>query len=534
MRKITLISSIILLIAGFGMFGCSQSYDLVIRGGEIYDGSGAESYVGDVGIIDGKIVAIGKFRSKAPVVIDAKGLVVSPGFIDIHNHAFFTLDDEMKEFVGGEIDLNELRIVKNFLFQGVTTLVSGNCGGGAHQIKELFEDIRQNGIGLNLVQLVGHGTIREEVMEMADREPTAEELEKMKAMVREAMEGGAFGLSTGLFYAPGCYAKTEEVIELARVVNEYGGIYASHVRDEGVNMMGGIEEAMREAIRVGEEADVPVQISHLKAAGTLGQGKSEAVTKIFGEAQARGVKLYADQYPYTAGFTSLAPIVLDRWIMAGGKHRERFEDPSLIQEIKESITKRIVRYTGADSIVIANFKDKKEWEGKTLAEISEIMNTSPAETAIELLKMGNPSVIVFMMDPKEVDYFMKKPYVMTSSDGGNMPYGVGLPHPRNYGAFTKKIRTFVLDRQVITMEHAIRAATSLPAKMLSLEDRGLIKEGFAADVLVFNPKTIHDKATYQNPHQYSEGIEYLIINGVVTIDKGEYTGVLAGIPIEHK
>ncbi len=540
MRRITLVSRfmLIIVILSFCIFSCSKSgeenYDIVILGGTVYDGSGGKPYVEDVGIKEGKIMAIGNLKSNADTVIDANGLYVSPGFIDMHNHAFFKVDDEIIAFVGDKVDINELKKVKNFLFQGVTTVVSGNCGGGDWRIKELFEEIRQNGMGLNLIQLVGHGTIRQKVMGMDDRAPTDEELEKMKAMVEEAMEGGAFGLSTGLFYPPGCYAKTDEVIELARVVHKHGGIYASHVRDEGANMMGGIEEAMREAIRIAEEADVPVQISHLKASGTLGQGKAKDVTKIFEEARARGVKLYADQYPYSAGSTTLAPIVLDRWIMADGKALERFMNPQLKEKIKTSIKERIERFTGADSIVIANFKNKPEWEGKNLKEISEIMRVPPTEAAVELLRMGNPSVIVFAMDPEEVEYFMKKPYVMTSSDGLNVPYDLGVPHPRNYGAFTKKIRNYVLDKQVITMEQAIRAATSLPAEMLELDDRGFIKEGYVADILVFNPETIRDKATYQNPHQYSEGIEYLLVNGALTIDKGQYTGALAGEPLIHK
>ncbi|MBN1224952.1 MAG: amidohydrolase family protein, partial [Candidatus Aminicenantes bacterium] len=327
MRLYRFISVFALCALSFVFLSCSTAYkeplDVAILNGQIYDGSGGEPYISDVGIKDGMIVHIGKIKPNAERVIDAKGLDISPGFIDIHNHAFFILDDELKAFVGDDFDINALRAVKNYLTQGVTMLVSGNCGAGDCKIKELFADVEKNGMGPNLMQLVGHGTIRQQAMGMADREPTEEEMEQMKAMVREALEGGAIGLSTGLFYPPGCYAKTEEIIELAKVVKEYGGIYATHVRDEGTNMMGGVEEAMREAIRIAEEAGVPVQISHLKASGTLGQGKAEAITKIFEEARARGVKLYADQYPYAAGSTSIAPIVLDRWIMADGKWVER-------------------------------------------------------------------------------------------------------------------------------------------------------------------------------------------------------------------
>ncbi len=538
MRKFSCHHFFIYSLLFLGMISCSSSikgdFNLIIRGGKIYDGSGRKPFIADIGIKGRRITSIGRIKSEADLIIDARGFYVSPGFIDIHNHSFFTEDTQLVFFVGEKVEMKELRIVKNFLYQGVTTIVSGNCGTGDYKIKELFADLRRNGVGLNVMQLVGHGTLREKVMGMEDREPTGEELEKMKEMVEEAMQGGAVGLSTGLFYPPGCYAKTEEIIELARVVKKYGGIYATHVRDEGDNLMGGIEAAMREAIRIGEEAGVPVQISHLKAAGTLGQGKAREVARILEEARARGIKLYADQYPYTAGSTYLSAIVLDRWIMSDGKYRERFEDPSLKEKIRKSIEERIERYTGAESIVLANFKEKPTWEGKSLKEIGEILDVSPAEVAIQLLKMGEPSVVVFMLDPEEVEYFMKKPYVMTSSDGLNVPFGIGIPHPRNYGAFTRKIQEYVLEKRVLSMEEAIRAATSLPAEMLNLRERGLIKEGYIADILVFDPLRIRDKSTYENPHQYSEGIQYLLINGVLTIDRGKYTGVLAGEPIERR
>ena len=258
------------------------------------------------------------------------------------------------------------------------------------------------------------------------------------------------------------------------------------------------------------------------------------MTGIFEEARARGVRLFADQYPYPAGSTSIAPIVLDRWIMAEGKWVERFNDPEQIDKVKEAITKRIERATGAEAIMIALFREKPEWNGKTLQEVSEILELSPTDAAIEILKMGNPAVIIFMMDPAEVEYFMQKPYVMTSSDGMNVPFGLGVPHPRNYGAFTRKIREYVLNKNVITMEFAIRAATSLPAEMLGLDDRGWIKEGCVADILVFDPETIRDKGTWKEPHQYSEGVEYLLINGKFAIEDGKYNGTLPGKPIRLK
>jgi len=532
MKRTALLIIIALICAGICLTGCSKPYDIVILSGTVYDGSGSGPAMADIGIKNGVIKTIGTFEPDADVVIDGQNLYVCPGFIDIHNHASFNKEQTTKR--GGDYD--EIKIVKNYLTQGVTTLVSGNCGGGTYKVAELFDRIRKDGAGLNVMQLVGHGTVRSKVMGPENRAPSGEELEEMKKLVREAMEGGAVGMSTGLFYAPGSYAKTEEVIELAKVVGEYGGIYATHVRDEGVNMMGGIEAGMSEAIRIGEEAGVPVQISHLKAAGTLGMGKAQAVTALFEAAQARGLKLCADQYPYKAGSTSLAGILINRWMMAGGEEKmiERFEDPALHDRIIKEITDRIDRYTGPDNVVISRCREQEEFEGKTLREISSILDKSPAETVIELIKTSNPGCVVFMMRDEDVEYFMQKPYVMTSSDGGNTQFGEGVPHPRNYGAFTKKIRTYAMDKGIISLEHAIRAATSLPADMLGLSDRGLIREGFAADILVFDPEKIRDNATYAQPHQYSSGIEFLIINGKTVIENGEYNGALAGIPIERK
>jgi N-acyl-D-amino-acid deacylase len=512
---------------------CAKRFDLVLKGGQIYDGSGGESFVADIGIKGDRITAIGELGESGTKMIDAAGLYIAPGFIDVHNHAVFS-EDEDEEFAPGiELDFDELRRVKNYLYQGVATIVSGNCGAGPHNVGDMYARMREEGIGLNVIELVGHGTIRDAVMGQDDRDPTAEELDQMKQMVAEAMEGGAVGLSTGLFYAPGSYAKTEEVIELARVVQQYGGIYASHVRDEGANDMGGVLAAMKEAVRIGEEAGVPVQIAHLKAAGPRAWGKAEEITRVFEDARNRGVQVYADQYPYPAGSTSISAIVLPRWVQADGRMLERFEDASIIDKVKADMMERIERFNGPEAIVITYFDKNRDLEGKNLKQISEEMGLNHVDAAIEILKTGDPAVVIFMMREEDVEYFMTKPYVMTSSDGLNVPFGFGLPHPRNYGAFTRKIRKYVLEEDVLSMEAAIRAATSLPAEMLGLKDRGLLKEGYAADIVAFNPETIRDRATFTEPHQYSEGIEFLLINGALAIEGGEYTGALAGRPLRH-
>lgn len=509
--------------------GSATEYDMLLKGGRIYDGSGDRSYVADIAIKGGRIAAIGQLADTADVIIDAEGLYVAPGFIDPHNHAEFPEDDPQRN------------TVMSFLRQGVTTVVTGPDGGGEYKVAELFERLRRDGVGPNVLHTVGHNYIREEAMGGSfARAPTDKETEAMKNMVREAMEGGAVGLSSGLYYTPGAYATTEEVIELAHVVAEYGGIYTSHIRDEGDFIYDdpgkdGLLDAVREAIRIGREAGITSNITHIKAEGILGEeywGKSVPVIGLIEEARARGQQVYADQYPYTASSTNLASVTVPRWIQADGKMEERLRDPSLLPRAKAEMKVMVEGGLGPDVMVISGFDEHPEWEGMSVAEVSRILGISPTETAIELVLMGDPSVVVHSMSRDDVERFMSRPYIATSSDGGNPVFGEGLPHPRSYGAFPHKIREYVLDNDVISMEFAIRAATSLPAKMLGLEDRGLLREGYVADIVVFDPDEIRDMATFSDPHQYGVGINYLIIDGQVVIDHDEFTGTLAGRPIE--
>jgi N-acyl-D-amino-acid deacylase len=344
------------------------------------------------------------------------------------------------------------------------------------------------------------------------------------------MEEGAVGLSTGLFYAPGSYAKTEEVIALCEVVKQHDGIYATHIRDES-NYTIGLEASIREAVEIGEKSGVPVQISHIKALGKPVWGKAGDVCEIIEEAQSRGVIIYADQYPYNASSTGLVAAVVPRWVQADGKLQERLEDPVLLSRIKKEMAANIERRGGANTLVISSFSKKREWEGKSLEEISTIMDISEVDAAIELVLMGGPGIISFNQSDEDVEYFMQKPYVMTGSDGSVQVLGDALPHPRSYGAFPRKIRRYVLEKKLVTMEQAIRSASGLPAEMLGFTDRGLIKEGYVADVVVFDPETIADKATFDDPHQYSEGILHVLISGVSVIKNGEFTGALAGSPL---
>jgi N-acyl-D-amino-acid deacylase len=497
----------------------APEFDFVIAGGTLFDGTGAPGISADIGIKEGVIASIGTIAPSAGRrVIRAKGLFIAPGFIDIHTHG------------DSGIVSDQLKSAQNYITQGVTTLVTGNCGSGTYEVAQYFAKMRQQGAGVNIIHLVGHGTVRGAIMRSADRAPTPEELEKMKGLVDKAMREGAAGLSSGLFYAPGSYAKADELVELARVVRPYGGIYASHIRDES-NYTTGLKASIAEAIEIGEKAGVPVQISHIKALGKSVWGQAPEICRIIEAAQARGVKVTADQYPYHASSTSLAAATLARWVEADGKTRERLKDPALLPRIKKEMADNIERRGGPDTLMIASYRARPEWEGKNLLEISRILGKTPVDAAIEMLSLGSASVISFNMSEKDIEFFMRKPYVATGSDGDIVEFGRGIPHPRSYAAFTHKIRLYVIEKKLIPMEQAIRAATGLPAGILGLKDRGLIKQGYAADLVIFDPATIADRATYEKPHQYAAGIQYVLINGKPAVDDGKMTGILAGKPL---
>ncbi|UCC41100.1 MAG: amidohydrolase family protein [Candidatus Aminicenantes bacterium] len=318
---------------------------------------------------------------------------------------------------------------------------------------------------------------------------------------------------------------------MGKVVRKYNGFYASHIRDESDYTIG-LKEAISEALEIAEKSGLPVQISHIKALGKSVWGQAEEVCQIIEEAQKRGLTVYADQYPYNASSTALSAAVVPRWVQADGKIRDRLSDPELLPKIKKEIEENIERRGGAETLLISSFPKKPEWEGKSLKEITIIMDKSEVDTAIELVLLGGPGVISFNMSDADVEYFMGKPYVMTGSDGSVVLFGRGKPHPRNYGAFPRKIRYYALDKNILSIEQIIRSATGLPAEMLGFNDRGLVKESSVADIVVFDPKKIQDKATFANPHQYSVGIDYVLVNGKIAIKDGEFTGTLAGKPLK--
>ncbi len=497
----------------------APEFDLVITGGTVIDGSGSPGVPADVAVQGDRIAAIGKIgAARGRRAFDASGMCVVPGFIDMHTHGDRRILDENG------------KSARNYLTQGVTTLVTGNCGDGTYEVAAYFARMKEQGIGPNIVHLVGHGTVRSAVMNGADRAPTPAELERMKSLVDKAMREGAAGMSTGLFYAPGSFAKADEIVALAEVIRPYGGMYASHIRDES-NYTTGLEASIAEAIEIGERAGVPVQISHIKALGRPVWGKAPEICRLIEAARARGVKVYADQYPYNASSTSMAAAVLPRWVEADGRTRERLADARLLPRIKKEIAQNIERRGGPESLVLSSFRSTPELEGKNLLEVSRIMGKTPVEAAIDVILMGDAGVVSFNMSEEDVEFFMRQPWVMTCSDGDIVAFGEGVPHPRSYGAFTRKLRRYALDRNVISLEQAIHAAAGLPAQVLGLEDRGLLKAGSAADLVVFDPAKIADRATFSRPHQYSEGIRLVLVNGKPAVEEGTLTGTLAGRPL---
>jgi len=530
--------------------GENMVYDIIIRNGRIIDGCGNPWYKADIAIKDGKIIKIGKVSpSEADEVIDATGLIVCPGFIDMHSHSdFFLLINPKAE--------SKIR-------QGVTTEVIGNCGSSLSPIlpdkveifkkrsgvlaeevtwdwssyKEYTEKLERQGIALNVAPLIGHGTLRVNIMEFENRPPTKDELDEMKALLEESLKNGAFGLSTGLIYTPGAYAKTEEIIELAKVASKYNGIYASHIRSESTWLL----EAIEEAIRIGKEANIPVEISHMKAAGKKNWGKVKDALRLIEKARSEGIEITCDFYPYTAGSTGLAAC-LPPWAHEGGVEEmlKRLQDPAMRNKMREHIEKGLPGWenlagtAGWDNIVIAYCEKNKEYEGLSISQIAEKRGVDPFDAAFNLLieEEGIVWIILHMMNEDDMKYVMRHPVSMVGTDGSSYaPYGVlarGKPHPRNYGTFPRILGRYVREQNVLTLQEAIRKMTSLPAQKLGLKDRGLIREGYWADIVIFDPKTIVDRATFKNPHQYPKGIEYVIVNGEITIKKGEHTGKLAG------
>jgi N-acyl-D-aspartate/D-glutamate deacylase len=511
-RSLILVFTAVTLLAA-QPFAHAQNLDLIIRGGSLIDGSGSPATKADIGITGDRIVFVGPSAGrKAKREIDATGLVVTPGFIDPHTHTAGDLSDTKRS-------RNDA-----YLMQGVTTVATGNDGDSPTGIGTTLTKWTTQGIGTNAALFIGQGTVRREVMGMSDAKPTSEQLDRMKALVDTAMKEGAIGISTGLYYAPGSFSTTEEVIELSRIAGQHGGIYDTHMRDESSYSIG-LLASVRETIRIGQEAHLPVMISHIKALGADVWGQSKDVIAIIEAARKTGVNVTASQYPYTASGTSVTASLVPRWAEADGALLKNLNDSSLHPRLVAEMNQNLTRRGGADSLLMTDSRDKTI-VGKTLATIARERNESPVDAAIEIVKAGGSGVASFNMKENDIEAFMRQTWVMTCSDGSE-------GHPRKYGTYPRKLRQYVYEKHVIPLEFAIRSSTSLPAETLGLKDRGLLKPGYFADVLVFDPKTVNERATYQSPRVLATGVRYLTVNGQLAIDNGTLTTTLAGRALKH-
>ena len=500
-----------------------RPYDLVITNARVVDGSGNPWFRADVGMKGGRIARVGRVpASEAARVIDAQGRILAPGFIDVHAHVE---------------NIYELPDAENFVRMGVTTLVTGNCGGSAVDVGRFLGRAAETPLAVNLATLVGHNSVRREVFGLANRAPSPEELERMKALVEQAMRDGAVGLSTGLIYVPGTYSKTDEVLELARVAARHGGLYATHMRNEGLT----VAEAIRESIEIGERAGLPVQISHFKLSAKKLWGQSDTTLGLVREARKRGLAVTVDQYAYPASSTSLDSRLPD-WVEEGGREegRRRIADPAqherIVREMKDSLKKS--GFKDFSFARVAGYRARPEYNGKSIAEITKLARgksdvESQIEQILEMYAAGGAAMVYHSMSEDDVRRIMREPFTMVASDSGVRRFGEGVPHPRGYGNNARVLGTYVRELRLVTLEDAVRKMTSLPAQTFGFRDRGLVREGMAADLVVFDEAAVADPSTFEAPHQYAAGFSHVVVGGVVVLDAGRMTGARPGTALRH-
>jgi N-acyl-D-amino-acid deacylase len=519
---VTVLASVTLL-AGLTLAPTAQQarqYDLLLRGARIVDGTGSPWYRGDLAIRGDTIAAMGpRIEAATSRVIDASGLVAAPGFIDIHTHA--------------RRGIFEVPTADNYTRQGVTTIFEGPDGSSPVPLKPFMEKLAATRLAPNFGMFVGQGSIRENVIGAADRKATAAEIARMRELVREGMRDGAFGLSTGLFYVPGIFTPTDEVIELAKEAGALGGIHVSHMRNEAA----GVVDSVRETIAIGERGGLPTQVTHHKIIGTGNWGRSVDTLRLVDEARARGVDVTIDQYPYTASATGLQAL-LPSWALEGGQAEvvKRLNDQALRARIKAVIIENIKYDRGGGdpkNVTIASCGWDPSLAGRNLAEITRSHGQEPtldhaAETAMLIVERGGAQAIFHAIDETDLQRILRHPVTMVASDGEVTIFGKAAPHPRSYGTFARVLAVYVREKGILTLEEAVRKMSSAPASRLRLQDRGVLRPGMKADIAVFDPARVRDTATFENPHQYAEGFAYVLVNGQVIYENGAMTSARPG------
>lgn len=501
----------------------SVDADLLLRGGTIYVGDGEPGRVGDVAVRGDRIVAVGDFEvGDVARTIDCSGLVVAPGFIDLHNHSDQRIetDNSTRE---PRILAESTRESVCYLTQGCTTLVTGNCGGGVLDVSRYYERLDASPAGVNVAHLVPQGAVRREVIGTTRRPPTDDEVTEMQHLVRQGMEAGAWGMSTGLQYVPSAYADAEEIAALAEVVAQYDAIYASHIRDEGDLLT----ESVNEALQIGRLSGAAVHVSHFKASKRRNWGKVRAAAALIEQARADGQTVTADQYPYAASSTSVAAMLLPDEEREGSRQdlTDRLDDPEQLARLRP-IMGDLLEARGA--ILVANCPKHPEWVGKMIRDIAKDEDREPVDVAIDIVRSGDESGVSFSMDERDVRWVMTQPWVATASDGSVRVADDTKPHPRSYGTFSRRLGSYAIEQEVVPLEQAIRSASGLPADILGMEDRGYLRSGTMADVVAFDPKTFRDHATFESPHQLSTGVRWLLVNGKIAIADGNVKDVTAG------
>ncbi|HXV86942.1 MAG TPA: amidohydrolase family protein [Gemmatimonadales bacterium] len=514
----------LVLVAAPSLKAQEGPFDLLLLGGRVLDGAGNPWVQRDVAVRGARIGFVGHARDagiQARDTVHVAGMVITPGFVDMHSHA--------------DLDTPYGRAALAFLYQGVTTAVLGVDGGGPNNIREIFAGYLREGIGLNALHYVGQGEARGQVMGAADRPPTPQEMEAMKAYVRRGMDEGALGLSTGLFYSPGFFASTDEVVELNRVAAEYGGIYDTHDRDLGAAYKGiGYLNSTREGIEIGERAGTPVIFSHFNPQGRHNYGRAAEGARLIDEARARGVNVMAAQHTYNATQSSLSAYAIPRWASVGGQREmiRRFDDPATARRLDVETMEMLEIRGGAEKIL---FVDRRaELNGKTLAQLAAGWAIPVPQAVRRILRDGNASVMNHdLYDIENTRVLAQQEWMMTCTDGRTPHPGQETVHPRVYGALSNKLRRFVLDEGIISMPFAVRGMTSLPSTFFGVPARGQIREGFLADIAIFDEAELRDMATYEEPHQFSRGTVHVLVNGRFALRDGAVTNELAGRPIRR-